>query len=707
MKTILLVFASAAGLYAQCGVTTQNPQTHIIDCLGANGQGAVNPSAFSAGAVTSLTLNTSALRVANTQAMLVQCWTGTTTFAPVAITSLNPVTVAGSIVTVVTPNFSSTANVYCTASSNSGAGPTGPVGSTGPTGPSGVAGPSGPSGANGTAGATGATGAASTVPGPTGPSGPAGAAGAAGPTGATGPSGTSGSAGATGATGPQGPSGVGGTPYLSALIAGPDTSKTITGATHGYTTPNLTVIVWDNSVPRNVITTLCPVNASTFDVTCTFNGPQSNYYIGINGGVGIQGPTGPSGPAGTNGAAGATGPSGALGPSGPAGNISSSCPGAGTGTAFTSTCSPTMTYTTGKIAGLLPNVDCTGGATTVNFDGLGTKSLKLANGTTDPYAGACTANSLALVQYDGTLFRIVGQFDVTHSSATLYSGFSTGSMGLAAHDAAGTASTLYLPTNTSTATSGYVLSITGSTTCDTHIPAFMPGSCYQATWVAQSSGSPSVGSNGASQTSDGAGHFLDGGCTMSSGILTCGASFKASGGEITAPSTPASSTGVAYFDSTNHVLSEKANNSATVRHTVQTSSCSGSTPVVGNINADGSVTCSAGPTLPFATPGSSHTFSGPYDFFECTTTCTLTMPVPSAGVQYCARNANNVSTVITFAAIGSSARYENPAFTSYGTAGTGTFVSSGAVTNRVCFIGKDSTHFDIVSLEDPTHWTAN
>ncbi len=164
MKTILLVLAFAIGLHGQCGVTTVNPTTHIIDCIGANGQGLPNVTATSSGAVTSLTLNTSTLRVANTQSMLVQCWTGTTTFAPVAITSLNPVTVSGGIVTVVTPNFSSTSNVYCVASSNSGAGPTG---STGPTGP---------------------TGAASTVAGPTGPTGPQGVQGIQGATGPTGPS---------------------------------------------------------------------------------------------------------------------------------------------------------------------------------------------------------------------------------------------------------------------------------------------------------------------------------------------------------------------------------------------------------------------------------------------------------------------------------------------------------------------------------------
>lgn len=79
------------------------------------------------------------------------------------------------------------------------------------------------------------------------------------------------------------------------------------------------------------------------------------------------------------------------------------------------------------------------------------------------------------------------------------------------------------------------------------------------------------------------------------GSLTAGAgTFQASGTNIAAPATPATGAGVVWFDSTNHVLSEKNNNSATVRHTVVTSSCSGGTPVVGNINADGSVTCAAG-----------------------------------------------------------------------------------------------------------------
>ena len=79
-------------------------------------------------------------------------------------------------------------------------------------------------------------------------------------------------------------------------------------------------------------------------------------------------------------------------------------------------------------------------------------------------------------------------------------------------------------------------------------------------------------------------------------------------------------------------------------------------------------------------------------------------PFP-AGYQFCARNANNVATVITFSAIGSSARYQATAKTSYGTAGTGTLVSGGTVLDQMCLVGKDSTHYDIYSYAGT--WTAN
>lgn len=90
--------------------------------------------------------------------------------------------------------------------------------------------------------------------------------------------------------------GTGGTPaYISSLIAGPDTTKTITGATHGYATAGLLVQVYDNASPRNAIAAGWTVNSSTFDVIVTFASAQSNYYIVINGATGPAGPTGPPG----------------------------------------------------------------------------------------------------------------------------------------------------------------------------------------------------------------------------------------------------------------------------------------------------------------------------------------------------------------------------------------------------------------------------
>ncbi len=327
MKTILLVFASAAGLYAQCGVTTQNPVTHVIDCLGSNGQGAANPHASSSGAVTSLTINTSALRVANTQSMLVECWTGTTTFAPVAITSLNPVTVAGGIVTVVTPNFSSTANVYCVASSNSGSGPTGSTGPTGPTGPTGAAspvpgptGPTGPTGATGATGPIGATGATGTT-GPTGPTGPTGV-GSTGPTGPTGPSGSTGPTGPTGATGPVGGGALGYTADQSMSSANCAVFNVFS------TNPSLTFTL-ANPVPTStcnfVVVNLTATTLTLGRHSLLINGLSSDYTIQIGGSASCTVAANgtdyvcTAGPAGASGAAGASGPTGPTGPTGPGG----------------------------------------------------------------------------------------------------------------------------------------------------------------------------------------------------------------------------------------------------------------------------------------------------------------------------------------------------------------------------------------------------
>lgn len=62
--------------------------------------------------------------------------------------------------------------------------------------------------------------------------------------------------------------------------------------------------------------------------------------------------------------------------------------------------------------------------------------------------------------------------------------------------------------------------------------------------------------------------------------------------KIATPASPAAGYVQMWADSTNNLMSDKTS-AGTVHHMVATSSCSGGTPVVGNINADGSVTCAS------------------------------------------------------------------------------------------------------------------
>ena len=110
------------------------------------------------------------------------------------------------------------------------------------------------------------------------------------------------------------------------------------------------------------------------------------------------------------------------------------------------------------------------------------------------------------------------------------------------------------------------------------------------------------------------------------------------------------------------------------------------------------------PVTPLAT-GTSVSLAAPREYYVCTSTCTVTPPVPAAGYEFCVLNDDNVATVITLAALGSSAMYENTARTAYGTAGTGTLVSGGAAADKVCIVGRDATHYLTVSSNGT--WTAN
>jgi hypothetical protein len=106
--------------------------------------------------------------------------------------------------------------------------------------------------------------------------------------------------------------------------------------------------------------------------------------------------------------------------------------------------------------------------------------------------------------------------------------------------------------------------------------------------------------------------------------------------------------------------------------------------------------------------GTTHTMggaNGPREYWFCTGTCTVTMPVPAAGQEYCIATNVGVTAAITLAAIGSSAMYGKTDQSAYGTAGTGTAVSTSASANKICLVGLDSTHFNVASYNGT--WTMN
>lgn len=127
----------------------------------------------------------------------------------------------------------------------------------------------------------------------------------------------------------------------------------------------------------------------------------------------------------------------------------------------------------------------------------------------------------------------------------------------------------------------------------------------------------------------------------------------------------------------------------TVTNTMLAGSIDLSTKVTGTL-----ANASVGPT-PWSS-GTGATLVAPRAYYECTTTCSITLPTPAAGYEFCVRNANNVATVITFAGI-ASVQFEVQAQTSYKSANT-SIVSGGAVTDRACWVGKDATHYDVGTL---------
>jgi hypothetical protein len=188
--------------------------------------------------------------------------------------------------------------------------------------------------------------------------------------------------------------------------------------------------------------------------------------------------------------------------------------------------------------------------------------------------------------------------------------------------------------------------------------------------------------------------------TTIKGPITFSTIFSVTGSTVTIPQASSSVFGVAKVDGTTITASGGVFTAV--------AGAGGITQLTGDCTAgpgSGSqaTTCPAKVTP--LTTGTSVSLSAPRGYFVCTGTCTITLPVPAAGDEFCVRNDNNVATVITFAALGSSAMYEKTTFLTYGTAGTGTAVSSGAAGDKLCVVGLDSTHYLVGSYLGS--WTMN
>lgn len=148
---------------------------------------------------------------------------------------------------------------------------------------------------------------------------------------------------------------------------------------------------------------------------------------GAAGAAGAAGATGPTGPTGATGATGATGPQGPQGATGPAGSGNNTYCADATGSGTTYTCptpSTTVSTLTGLIIAFVPQVTNSGSAT-VNVSGLGAKTLKQLDCSSNLAASALTGGDMYIFAYNGTNFcqtsggSGTGGFPITSPTGTI------------------------------------------------------------------------------------------------------------------------------------------------------------------------------------------------------------------------------------------------------------------------------------------------
>lgn len=352
------------------------------------------------------------------------------------------------------------------------------------------------------------------------------------------------------------------------------------------------------------------------------------------------------------------------------------------------------------------------GAATVNFNSLGAITIKKVAGgvTTDLADNDIRAGQWVGLIYDGTNMQMqsaLGNVFLTtaittvNTTAPLAGGGSSSTLTLSITGAAGQILAGASPAFTATPALGTDNSVAGTLT-------LANGSAAAHTIFG--SGATTTNTINGFATVPTTGHLID--CTVTT--TTC---LLHDSGIVTANVVVASApgAGIGHFAGSTQTLTSSLVvaadiTSATITGTQIASSIAlaGSPTTTTQTAKDNSTkiaTTAYVDTPTGLTAATSITLAAPRQYFVCTGTCTITPPVPAAGYEFCVMNDDNIATVITFAAIGSSARYENTARTAYGTAGTGTLVSGGAAGDKVCLLGRDSTHYLTASFNGT--WVAN
>jgi hypothetical protein len=118
-------------------------------------------------------------------------------------------------------------------------------------------------------------------------------------------------------------------------------------------------------------------------------------------------------------------------------------------------------------------------------------------GGTGDVVGPASATDGCVALYDGPTGKLLQDSticpDATKNGGVSMLGTTSGEFAFSVANIAGTAVTVIMPTDTSTATAGYALKTTGTVTCPTNLPTGFPSTCVGLEWGSAGSSAPPTG----------------------------------------------------------------------------------------------------------------------------------------------------------------------------------------------------------------------